>query len=182
MQARTTNNVTPASQQPVLFDPERIFQTLLKYEVRFVVIGMFAAVMQGAREVTEDVDVTPERNAQNLAKLCQALRSLNAVVLDGEGNPVPKVQLDEQHLEIWRVTHLQTSAGNIDVVLDPAAAHGYSDLASHSHSRTIPGGEEVLVLSLKRVIESKRASDREKDHKVLPRLESLLREQEGSDG
>lgn len=154
---------TPASQQ---------------YEVRFVVIGMFAAVMQGAREVTRDVDVTPERTTQNLTRLCRALHSLRAVVLDDEGNPMPKAPLDEQHLEIWSVTHLQTSAGKIDVVLDPAAAHGYLDLARHSHPRAIPGGDKVLVLSLKHVIDSKRASGREKDYKLLPQLESLLRKQE----
>lgn len=167
-----------ASSEEVIFDPERIFQTLINYEVRFVVIGMFAATMQGARGVTEDVDVTPEKSVKNLDKLCEALLSLDAVVVDEEGEMLPDAPLDEQHLSIWQVTHLQTSAGNIDIVLDPAAAHGYPDLARDSHPQTIPSGEKVLVVSLERIIQSKRASNRDKDRRTIPNLENLLRERE----
>jgi len=42
---------------PVELDAERIFETLTRHRVRYVVIGGYAAVLYGLARATEDVDV-----------------------------------------------------------------------------------------------------------------------------
>lgn len=164
------------------FEPQLLLAALAAANVRFVVIGLLAAVYQGAQEFTEDVDVTPERETRNLARLADALKKLDAVVLDSHGKPLPDAAIDDQHLRIARVTHLRTRHGKIDIVLNPAGANGYDDLVEGSLQLQLPGGQTAQVAALKRVIESKRAADRPKDRAMLPTLERLLREQEGEHG
>lgn len=66
------------------------------------------------------------------------------------------------------------------MVVNPAAADGYPDLARPSESFLLTIGDvEVRIANLARVIESKRASDRPKDRDAIPRLEALLRRRSG---
>lgn len=167
----------PEASEPE-FQPDLLLAALADAGIRFVVIGMLAAVYQGAQEFTEDVDVTPDRETRNLARLADTLKSLDAVVLDSHGNPAADAPIDDQHLRIAGVTHLQTRYGKIDVVINPAAATGYGDLVKGSLELQLPEGQKVPVATLQRVIESKRASDRPKDRATIPRLERLLAERE----
>jgi hypothetical protein len=61
-----------------LFDPIPILEVLQRHRVRFIVIGAIAAIAQGSPLPTEDVDVTPARDPENLERLAAALRELNA--------------------------------------------------------------------------------------------------------
>jgi hypothetical protein len=165
---------------PRPFDPESILVTLKRHDVRFVVIGAFAAVAQGWSEPTSDIDVTPDRDVRNLRRLVDALREMDAQVLTAEGEIDELWPLDDQHLRLRETTFLTTRFGDIDVVINPAATGGYPDLARTSESFLLTiGGVEVRVANLERVIESKRASDRPKDRDALPRLEALRRRLRG---
>lgn len=173
--------MAPADTVDSEFEPERLLAALHQNGVRFVVIGLLAAVFHGAQEATEDVDVTPDAGVRNLARLAATLRHLDAVVLDERGAPLPDAPIDDQHLRIAGVTHLRTRHGKLDVVINPAGARGYADLAEMSTRLRLPGGAVVQVAALERVIESKRVSDRPKDRAVIPRLEQLLRERSEAD-
>ena len=158
------------------FDPEAIIATLSRHSVKFVVIGAYAAVAQGWSEPTGDIDVTPDRDVQNLKRLAEALREMDAKVLTDEGEVDTSWPIDDQHLRLRETTFLSTRHGDIDIVINPAAADGYPDLARPSESFVfVLGDTEVRVANLDRVIKSKRASDRPKDRDALPRLEQLLR-------
>jgi hypothetical protein len=142
------------------------------------VIGAFAAVTQGWSEPTGDIDITPSRETINLRRLTDALLEMGAQVLTDDGEIDTSWPIDDQHLRLRETTFLTTCFGDLDVVINPAGAKGYPDLARPSESFLF-GELEVRVANLERVIESKRASDRPKDRDVLPRLEALERRRRG---
>ena len=60
------------------FRPDRILRVLEQHDVRFVLIGGLAATAHGSPQVTNDVDITPERSRENLHRLSAALKELGA--------------------------------------------------------------------------------------------------------
>jgi len=56
-----------------------ILRALSDHEVDYLVVGMLAAVLQGAPAVTFDVDIVHRRSPENVARLLAALRDLDAV-------------------------------------------------------------------------------------------------------
>lgn len=60
-------------------NPAAIVAALNRHQVRYVIIGAFAAIAQQAPiPATRDIDVTPEMSQENLARLSQALTDLGA--------------------------------------------------------------------------------------------------------
>src|ERR1700749_2211232 len=56
-----------------------IVAALNRHQVRYVVIGAFAAIAQQAPiPATRDIDLTPDASQENLARLSQALTDLGA--------------------------------------------------------------------------------------------------------
>ena len=155
------------------FDPTAIFETLNRHGVRYVVIGALAAVLQGWSQSTEDADITPDRDVQNLVCLAAALTELEAVALDNDGDPDPSRPLNDQMLRISDRTPVMTKHGELDIVINPAAAKGYADLVKDSKPLPVGRGVTVSVLSLRRVIESKEAVGRPKDMAIIPALKEL---------
>ena len=60
------------------FDPQQMLAALYESGAQFVLTGGMAAVLHGDVGVTVDLDVVPERNADNLERLAAALRILGA--------------------------------------------------------------------------------------------------------
>jgi hypothetical protein len=50
------------------FDPESVLASLERENVRYVVIGGLAAVLQGSPLFTQDVDICPARDRENLER------------------------------------------------------------------------------------------------------------------
>src|ERR1041384_327923 len=92
-------------------DPERLFTTLARHKVRYVLIGAVAARLQGFPRLTADTDTTPERGGDNLKRLAAALRELKARVYTEsvpEGLPFDSSPETLGRAELW---NLVTSAG-----------------------------------------------------------------------
>jgi hypothetical protein len=165
--------------QPPRFDPVRALKTLDGHGVRFVVVGAFAAVVQGYPLPTYDIDVTPDRDSENLVRLVSALRELNAALRGPEGEPVP-FPLEARMLEQADLWTLLTDAGPLDLVLAPAGTRGYDDLRRDAVEVEL-GGARLLFASIRDVIRMKEASNRPKDQAQLPALRQtleLIRERE----
>ena len=164
------------------FDPRRLLATLHRHGVRFVVASAVAAIAHGYPLPTEDLDVTPASDADNLERLAAALRELGArlrVPDDPRGVEFP---IDARMLDTARVWTLTTAFGDLDVVFEPAGTRGYDDLRRDALELDL--GVPVLVASLRDVIRMKEASNRPKDQAQLPALRQTLevireREQEG---
>lgn len=102
-------------------DLARLFATLHRHKVVYVLIGGLAAVYHGSPFPTEDADITPEAGAGNLTRLAAALRELNARIRTEsvpEGLPFT---CDAQALSGAQTWNLATDAGDLDIAFEPAA-------------------------------------------------------------
>ena len=176
--------MTDAGLSPEL-DAESIVATLNKFGVKYVVIGAFAAQLQGAPiPRTRDIDVTPATDAANLRRLSDALQELQARIRTAD---VPEGLLfdhDGPSLGKARMWNLTSPFGEFDIAFAPSGTEGYDDLARRaliveSH------GEFFPVADLDDVIRSKEAAGRPKDIVQLPILIQTARkrnlEREGRD-
>jgi hypothetical protein len=130
-----------------------LLRALLKYKVDFMVVGLGAAALQGAPVVTQDVDLwVKELSSPTFHK---ALKSVGAVFVPSIGTNPPGIagkgfELFDLVLSMSGLKNFDSERLNIEEI----------DLA----------GLRVPVLSLKRIIVSKKAANREKDKLVLPVL------------
>jgi hypothetical protein len=72
---------------------ETLLRALREGEVRFVVIGGAALQSHGQRYETEDIDVTPDRAKQNLARLADVLNRLECSLEVDPAHPEKAVSL-----------------------------------------------------------------------------------------
>ncbi len=158
---------------PSRLDPQHLISTLARHEVRFIVIGAVAAIAQGYPLNTQDLDVTPDRDAENLEHLAAALVDLDArlrVSNDPSGVEFPIEPRFLGSVDSWT---LSTPAGDVDLLFAPSGTHGYDDLKSAAVPAVL-WGHEVLVASLPDIIRMKEAAGRPKDLAQLPALRQTL--------
>jgi hypothetical protein len=139
---------------------ERAFlEALQRLGVRYLVIGMSAALLQGARGVTEDVDLWFERLDD--PRIGEAARAANGFWISGNFGLRPP-GLGGLGLE-----------DRFDVVV---TANGLADFATeYAGARTLfVDGLQLRVLPLDRILTSKRAANRAKDQAQIPALEVAL--------
>jgi hypothetical protein len=156
---------------------EHILAALNRRGVQYLIIGAFAAIAQGAPiDATYDIDVTPKRSPENLRRLSDALRDLDAAIrVDAleEGLPFSH---DAESLARMEMLNLTCPAGDFDLVFSLAAApSGYDDLVGHSVVIRV-GDEDAQAASLADVIRSKTEAGRQKDIRTLPVLRQFLRD------
>lgn len=150
-----------------------ILEVLHRHEVRYVLIGGLAAIVHGSPFPTEDLDLTPERSTENLSRLSDALRALDARVrAAGVEEPLP-FNHDATTLGDVGVWNLVTRHGILDISFVPTGTEGYPDLVRDAGEATI-FGVVVRVASLADIIRSKQAANRPKDQRVLPTLREIL--------
>jgi hypothetical protein len=162
---------------PADFQPEPILEALVRHGVEFVAIGGFAAILQGSPFPTDDVDITPKADHENLARLSAALKELGARVraqgTDEDGLPLDH---DADSLGAARVWNLTTPYGHFDITFDPTGTQGYDDLRRDAIEVDLHG-TTVKIASLADIIRSKNAANRPKDQRMLPVLREVLAEQ-----
>jgi hypothetical protein len=157
----------------MIVDPIRLLRVLERHAVRYVLIGGQAAILHGSPLTTEDVDITPQGDAENLLRLAGALTELEArirVTSEPEG---VAFSIDAKALAANVVWNLQTTLGDLDISFEPSGTGGYDDLARSAMTIRLARGLEVRVASLDDVIRSKQAAGRAKDMAALPLLREL---------
>lgn len=154
------------------FDPYPIFETLLRHEVRFVVIGGIAAQLRGAPIATFDIDICYERSDDNLERLASALQELGA---RRRGSSVPEdlpFQPDAQTLKAGDAFTFATAHGPLDVFGLPGGSEGYEALAATSSPVDVDD-LTFRVASIDDLIRMKRHADRPKDRAMVEELMAL---------
>ncbi|OIN82255.1 DUF6036 family nucleotidyltransferase [Mycobacterium malmoense] len=121
------------------FDPAAILEVLACHEVDYVLIGGYAALLQGSGMATIDIDIVPARPRPNLANLAAALTDLGAKIRAAGTEALP-FSASAESLQGMSVLNLTTRFGDLD----------------------------LLVASLGDVIASKEAAGRDKDFEALP--------------
>lgn len=172
-------------------DAQAILETLQRHRVRYVLVGGLAAQTRGWRGATEDVDITPAANRENLTRLAAALTELEAGFrVDPDRYPVgfkPPGGLDADTFRTQVSLAFTTKHGLLDVTLVPDGTRGFEDLRRGASRTRAPGTTlRVLVASADDIVRSKSAANRPKDLAQLPdmiadfeRSRQLTREREG---
>ena len=153
------------------FNPAAIVAALNRHQVRYVIIGAFAAIAQRAPiPATRDIDITPDASAENLTRLSRALTDLGARIrTEAEPGGLP-FSHDAPSLAAAEVWNLMCADGEFDISFHPSGfASGYAQLAAGAHRLRV-GDVEVVVADLADVIRSKESAGRPKDLQVLPLL------------
>lgn len=159
--------------RPSRLDPKHILSTLVEWDVQFVVIGAIAAIVQGGPLITQDLDITPAREPDNLERLATALKELDArlrIPNDPSGIEFPIEPRFLGSVDHWT---LNTPSGDIDLRFAPSGTAGYEDLKRSAVSVEL-WAHEVLVASLPDIIRMKEAAGRPKDRAQLPALRQTL--------
>jgi hypothetical protein len=148
---------------------ERTFlEELERRGVRFMVVGMSGALIQGARGATEDIDLWFEDLSD--PRIGAAVRAAGGIWVSGSfGMGPPRIGGE-------------ALSERFDVVVQMT---GLRDFASEYGAVTFEliDGVSLPVLPLSRILQSKRAAGRPKDQAILHALEdalALLEEGEGS--
>lgn len=129
--------------------------------------------------MTTDADICPSREGDNLERLAEALRELDARIRAPDvpgGLPFACDAVFLSRIDV--ALNMTTRFGDLDVSMTPSGTGGYRDIAPRSVAFSV-AGHVVAVASLADVIRSKEAADREKDRAGLPTLRLLLRRLEG---
>jgi len=131
---------------------------LVRRNVDFMIVGLSAAALQGAPVVTQDIDLWFRKLPDT--GLEEALRGVGGIYVPSSGSNPPVFA--GRGVELFDiVTHM----------------HGIGEFEDEvENTINVPLGRiKVMVLKLERVIESKRATGREKDRRVLKVLSDALK-------
>jgi predicted nucleotidyltransferase len=150
----------------VLTGPERaILEALNRHGVRYMVVGLSAAVLQGANTATRDIALWFEDLSD--PRIAQAIHEAGGIWISGSfGMQPPQIG--------------GASVGDrLDVVTHAHGLRSFSEEIANTLEFEIDG-VHLRVLSLERIIASKRAAGRRKDLASIPALEEALAALESS--
>jgi hypothetical protein len=135
----------------------RLLQVLLKRKVRFMVVGLSAATLQGAPVVTQDVNLWFENLGES--NMSRALQEVGAAYVPPSiNNPPMLAGMGAEFFDIViRMDGLGTFADEIKNCVDISL-----------------GRQKLKVLSLERILASKIAANRAKDKLTIPVLRDAL--------
>jgi hypothetical protein len=142
----------------VLTPAERaLLEALNALEVPFLMVGMGAALLEGAPGTTQDLDLW--FGAIDGDRLNEAARRAGGTYTTGFGVQPPGF--------------IGEGLERLDVVLTASGLEAFEEEMAKAHAYEIHG-VPVKVLPLERVLVSKRAAKRPKDSAQIPMLEAAL--------
>jgi len=161
----------PEADEPA-FRPTRLLTALAEAGVDFVVVGGVAVNALGYERYTKDLDICYSSLDENLQALGNVLVAMEGR-LRGLDEDVPFVP-DGATFRGTQILTLNTSAGGIDLLVEPAGAPRYEVLREQAELAEI-GTATVRVASLQDMLAMKRASGRPQDLADVEALEQIQR-------
>lgn len=149
-------------------DLRGLVAALQAHDVDYVVIGGVAVAAHGFIRGTEDLDIVPDPDHENLMRLSTALVKLDAALPRAGGRSFVPAQ-DETHLRRGRSLTLETRLGGLDVVQRLPGLPGYGELREHA-IETEMLGVPVRICSLTQLRAMKAARGSAQDLADLERL------------
>lgn len=160
--------------EPVDERREALLQALAHGGAQFILIGGAALQSHGQAYVTQDVDITPARSPQNLARLAAILNTLDCrLVVDAadasQDVPLPAGYFTADNLGRQEVWNLATELGKLDIAFAPSGfPSGYEQLSRRAKTlRIAQTSLTAAVAALDDVEHSKRVAARPKDRRYL---------------
>lgn len=151
----------------------RIIETLCLHEVKYVVVGGVAAVLQRVPINTMDFDIVHDQEQENVQRLLAALAVLGVSYRDDSLRLAP-TQADLMSTETQR---LRTGRLDLDIMGALGDGLSYVDLLPDSDKMEV-AGYPIDVLKLEKLIDIKRKLTRPKDQFMLVHLVATLEERE----
>jgi len=159
--------------------PNKIIEAPLRllgaYSVDCVIVGGVAAAIYGSSLLTNDLDVCYARDALNLQRLAEGLRSVHARLRNAP-EELPFI-LDAETLKRGLNFTFTTDIGNIDLLGEVRGVGFYEQVFVGSVTVEL-FGYHFAVIDIGKLIEAKRAAGRPKDLIALPELEAILEAQQ----
>jgi hypothetical protein len=150
------------------FDPYALLEALERQRVTYIIIGALGRVLHGSDELTDGLDIVPSMRDENQRRLGLALDDLHARRQDGKGLVI------ERDLTRQPVLELQTDAGELKIVAEPAGTRGYDDVRRRATREPIGRGLRPSVASPDDHVRMLAALDREQDQVPLQTMQRLL--------
>lgn len=160
---------------PAALDPNCIFATLDEHNVDYVLIGGLAAVLHGSTAMTNDADIFPSPDKENLDKLSQALRSLDARLRSPDTPDGLPFDPHPTLIASMSMLKMHTRCGDLDLAFTPAGLDSYADVKTSAVVFRV-NDIDLQVAALADIIRSKETANRPKDHATLPILRALQEE------
>ncbi len=138
---------------------QTLLRELLNRGVRFMIVGMSGALIQGARGATEDIDLWFESPSD--PRIAGAVRAAGGIWVSGSFGMTPPRIGGEALSE------------RFDVVVSMSGLESFAQEASNVVIEEVDG-IPLPVLSLERIAVSKRAAGRAKDRLALESIDDVL--------
>jgi hypothetical protein len=155
------------------FDPIAVLQALDAEGVRYVVVGALGRIIHGSPELTDGIDIVPSLKDENLRRLEHALDELKARRADGK-----PLKLDRA-LSRGSVLELRTSAGELQLVPEPAGTRGYDDLRRRAVREPLGHGLRPSVASADDHARMLAVLGREQDRPALQTMQRVIELEHG---
>lgn len=145
--------------EPPPLDAERILRVLAEHEVDYVLIGGLAVQTYGHVRTTNDADLIPAPTPENLDRLADALRSLDAQVINAGADAI---EIDAKMLPRATIWQFATRDGGVDVMHEVPGGRPYGELRDGALLVRL-GEIEVPVVGLDDLIHMKLSRGRPVD-------------------
>jgi len=151
---------------PAPLDFYGLLRTLREHEVAFVLIGGFALGFHGAPRGTKDVDIVPDPDPANIARLWEALQALGSEPSDqADFRPeeMPVAFTLDGLLEggNWA---LETRLGRLDVMQWVAGVDSYEELRARAVKDELPEiGHPIWIAGRDDLVTMKQEAGRPQD-------------------
>jgi predicted nucleotidyltransferase len=134
-----------------------LLQSLVESGVRFMVVGMGAAILQSAPGVTQDIDLWfAKKQIDLLSRACERAGATYYWRTNPPGISGPGID-------------------QVDVVWNCDGLHDFEEEYEQAVDVEIVPGLPVKVLPLERILASKRAAGRPKDKAAIPMLKNAIK-------
>jgi len=150
-----------------------ILNRLDAHNVRYIIVGGAALVIQGSAYITEDLDIVYARDDDNLVALAAALKELNARLRVSGSNELLHFPTDSRSLKNGGNFIFTTDEGDLDCLATIDGLGGYVSVRGASELMTLFPNRQTRVLTIDGLIAAKKATNWPKDRQVLPELEAM---------
>lgn len=154
-----------------------LIEVLARHGVDYVVIGGVATQVHGHRRTTMDLDLTPDPDPENLARLGAALAELEARPVEGAFGGAEISTADPERLAIAAVVPpLLTRHGQLHILKEPKGGRAFDELREAALVVEL-NGVDVAIVSLDDLIRMKRAAGRPLDLEDVAALTEAAKQQ-----